>query len=344
MGRAAYHSRSLETSDQGRFKNLLDNVGLMAVMVDARARITYCNDSFSRLTGWTFSELSGRPWRDIFSAPSCPDPLIFVPELFDDTPNAWQVEDDLPTRSGERRLIRWNNIVLRDAIGRPVAAAGIGEDVTDHKQVERALLDCNARERCDLERELHDGLGQELAGIALLARSLATSAGRGNIEIAADLARLSTFASNAIESCRRIAREISPFSDVQGGLVQALRQLTLMASRRRGPSIEFVLCQTALLALSADASDHVYRIAQEWLASVIRHCAAKSIIVSLNVHLAKVRLEIVHDGSGARETKASAGMGFKMMQHRAALLAAQLSLEPRNPCGARLELVLGQPA
>jgi len=235
--------------------------------------------------------------------------------------------------------------LLRDVIGQPVAAAGIGEDVTDRKKVERALLDCNARERCSLERDLHDGLGQELAGIALLARSLATSADRDKLRIAQDLARLSTIASNAIESCRRIAREISPVSDMQGGLVQALRQLTVRPGDWRGASVEFVVYQTALLALSADASDHIYRIAQEWLTSTLNRSTVRSIIVSFNVHLASVRLEMLDDGAGSDcMEELPAGIGFKMMQHRAALLEAHLIIEPRTPSGARLILQLAQPA
>jgi signal transduction histidine kinase len=236
-------------------------------------------------------------------------------------------------------------MALRDAIDKPVAAADIGEDVTEHKKIERAMMDCNARERCNWEKDLHDGLGQELAGIALLARSLATSADRDRLEIAQDLARLSTIASNAIESCRRIAREISPFSDLQGGLVHALRQLTVMPDDWRGASIEFSVSQTALLALSAEASDLLYRIAQEWLSSTLKYAAARSIIVCLNIHLSSVRVEVLDDGVGLQGMRESAaGIGYKMMHHRAALLEAQLQIEPRSPRGARLVLELGQPA
>jgi PAS domain S-box-containing protein len=345
MTRTVSHSQLLESSQdsQARFKDLLDNVGLMAVMVNPRAQITYCNEYFSQLTGWSLGELQGRLWHDFFVPPLMDETAMFADDRSNDSANAWRVESDIVTRSGEKRIIRWNNILLRDLVGKPIAAAGIGEDVTDHKKVERALMDCNARERVSLERDLHDGLGQELAGIALLAKSLATCADRDKLEIAGDLARLSTIASDAIESCRRIARVISPFSDLQGGLVQALRQLT--QGGRRGAAIEFVVCQTALLTLSADASDHLYRIAQEWLTGTQLKSAARSIIVSLNIHADAVRLEVVDDGVGPRRmTESSPGIGHKMMQHRAALLEARLSIEPRIPCGTRLTLEFSQPA
>ena len=316
---------------------------MAGVIVNARAQITYCNEYFTHLTGWSFAELAGRPWREVFVLPLHDEILASSQPV--DLPLGWRFENDILTRSGERRSIRWNNLLLRDAIGQPVAAAGIGEDVTEQKKVARALMDCNARERCSLGRDLHDGLGQDLAGIALLAKSLATSADRDRLQIAQDLARLSTIASNAIESCRKIAREFSPSSDLQGGLLHALKQLTIAPPEWRGPSIAFVVCQTAPLALTADASDHVYRIAQEWLADTVRHAAAKSIIVSVNVHPSAVRLEIIDDGVAARGlTGTACGNASEILQHRAALLEAHLLVEPRPTGGSRLALVFGQPA
>jgi PAS domain S-box-containing protein len=325
---------------QSCFRDLLDDVDLVAVLVNPRAQITYCNPYFSRITGWSFEELSGQRWRDVFAPSFAAEMVPLAAEHSNDSLSGWRFEEQILTRCGEQRNIRWNNFELRDASGRATAAAGIGEDTTQLRKIERAVMDCNARQRCDLERDLHDGLGQDLAGIALLAKSLATTAHRDQLKIAHDLARLSTFASNAIESCRRIAREFSPSSDLQGGLIHALRQLTSMPQNWHGASTKFVVCQTAPIALSAQASDHVYRIAQEWLADALQHAAANSILVSLNVRPAALRLEILDDGNGA----AALGKPSEMLRHRAALLEAQLLVEPRHSGGMRLALNLGQPA
>jgi two-component system sensor histidine kinase UhpB len=346
MTASASHALFHDTAADGQacFKDLLDNANLIAVMVNPHTEITYSNTFFSRLTGWSCGELQGQRWQQVFAPPLIDEVGAFSVEHFSSAPSAWHSENDILTRSGERRSIRWNHILLRDPIGKPIAAAGIGEDVTDHTKIERALLDSNVRERCNLGKNLHDGLGQELAGIALLARSLATSADRGNLEIAQDLARLSTIASNAIESCRRIAREFCPSSDLQGGLVHALRQLTLMSNACHGAAVQFAVCQTSELSLSADAADHVYRIAQEWLSGTLKHAGAKYVIVSLNIHAASVRLEIVDDGAGPQAmTQSAAGIGLKSLHHRACLLAAQLHAEPAKPCGTRLVLQFDQP-
>lgn len=323
--------------NQTRFKQLLDGAAVMGVMVDTRSRITYCNEHFLHLAGWSLEELSGRFWHQVFACPPIED--------LSNMPAAWHCESDIRLRSGERRIMRWSSILLADSSsGAVVAAASIGEDITERKKLERALTEYSARERGNLERELHDGLSQELAGIALLARSLATSAGRDNLAIAQDLARLSSIASGAIESCRRIARGFSPLSEMQGGLIHALRQLTVRPQDWCGPALDFAVSQTAPLVLTADATNHVYRLAQDWLTSSLRHARPKAILINLNIHRSRVTLEILDDGLGPPVTSESAAdYGLQVAQHRARLLAAQLDIEPRPACGTRLLLNFTQP-
>jgi PAS domain S-box-containing protein len=330
---------------QACFRDLLDKVNLIALTLDPDARLTYCNEYFLKLTGWSFKEIEGCNFYELFVPPSIEDLKPLLADLFRDIPDTWHHENDIFTRSGERRTIRWNNILLRDALGHPVAAGSIGEDITDRRILERALNDGHARERGDLEKQLHDGLGQELAGIALLARSLATSAGRDRLDIAEDLARLSVIASNAIESCRRIARGLAPFSEVQGGLVHAIKQLTVPPVDGRGPSLEFSVSQTAPVALQAEACDHVYHVAQEAVANAMHHSGASSVKVALQIHSAYISVEISDDGAGfAAGGDGTAGLDLRMMQHRAVLLQASLRIEPCGVSGTRLLLTCAQPA
>ena len=66
-------------------------------------------------------------------------------------------------------------------------------DMTDQRRLERALLEATSNEQHKLGRDVHDGLGQELAGISMLATAIATSlkkAGRPEAAQMADLAQL----------------------------------------------------------------------------------------------------------------------------------------------------------
>jgi PAS domain S-box-containing protein len=208
------------------------------------------------------------------------------------------------------------------------------QDITEAKRLERALVDVSVREQRHLGQELHDGLGQELTGLALLARGLATTAQKNRLPIAAELSNLSSIASRAIETCRGMARGLSPAGEVQGGLPQALQDLGDRIAIAHSIRVNVRPVFTAPLALTPESSDHVYRIAQEALNNAVKHANARCIDVELEVSPSKARLTIEDDGIGMRpELEVSAGLGLRTMRYRASLIGARFSIGPAEPYG-----------
>jgi len=122
-----------------RFSSVLDNVNLVSLMLDREARITYCNDYLLELTDRTREEVLGRSWFDLFLSPEQGDLRDVHNALLANRPEAWHHENEILTRAGGRRLIRWNNSVLRSPAGDVIGTASIGEDVTQQKDVEDQL-------------------------------------------------------------------------------------------------------------------------------------------------------------------------------------------------------------
>jgi diguanylate cyclase (GGDEF)-like protein/PAS domain S-box-containing protein len=120
-----------------RFSDMLDNVQLVSVMIDREARITYCNEYLLRLTGWRLEEVIGQDWFELFLPPELGDLKgEFFEALLASQPEVSHHENEILTRTGGRRLIHWNNSVLRSASGDVIGIAGIGEDVTERKTAE----------------------------------------------------------------------------------------------------------------------------------------------------------------------------------------------------------------
>jgi PAS domain S-box-containing protein/diguanylate cyclase (GGDEF)-like protein len=120
-----------------RFSDIFDKVQLASLMLGRDARITYCNDYLLRLTGWTREEVVGKNWFELFVPFESERDLKGVfNSLLADLPEAWHHANEILTRSGERRLIQWNNILLRSLGGEVIGTASIGEDVTEHKRTE----------------------------------------------------------------------------------------------------------------------------------------------------------------------------------------------------------------
>jgi diguanylate cyclase (GGDEF)-like protein/PAS domain S-box-containing protein len=119
-----------------RFSDLLGNIEMLSLMLDATAGITYCNDYLLRLTGWRREEVIGRDWFELFIPPDISHLREHFADLLANRTEAWHHENEILTRSGERRLIRWNNSVLRSGAGEVIGTASVGEDITEQKRAE----------------------------------------------------------------------------------------------------------------------------------------------------------------------------------------------------------------
>ena len=129
---------------QRRFSDMLSNLELVALMLDRDARITYANDHLLKLTGRRREEVVGKNWVDLFLPPEVREKLHGVHNvLLAEAPKGRHNENEILTSTGERKLIHWNNSVLRSAAGDVVGTASIGEDITERKIAEDRIQRLN---------------------------------------------------------------------------------------------------------------------------------------------------------------------------------------------------------
>ena len=119
-----------------RWQSLLDNVHLIVVGVNPECIVEYVNPFFLESTGYTLDEVIGKNWFSHFL------PKIIqeeVREVFSDSLNNFQNHHQnlILTKTGEERMIAWNNTALRNQDHQIIGAIGIGEDITEKLKVER---------------------------------------------------------------------------------------------------------------------------------------------------------------------------------------------------------------
>ncbi|HEY9666039.1 MAG TPA: PAS domain S-box protein, partial [Coleofasciculaceae cyanobacterium] len=120
-----------------RWRSLLENVQLVVVGLSPQGNIEYVNPFFLSLTGYAQQEVLGKNWFEHFIPLSAVEQIKMVfQEVLEDKVHTYH-QNPILTKSGEERLIAWNNTLLRDTEGNIIGTTSIGEDITQRQAIER---------------------------------------------------------------------------------------------------------------------------------------------------------------------------------------------------------------
>lgn len=241
-------------------------------------------------------------------------------------------------RAGERRLDPADERVLTLLAG-PLSVAVHATRLSEQLQASRErLVVAREEERRRLRRDLHDGLGPLLTGVALSADAAANLAPRSPTEALGLLQRVRSDSRSAIAEVRRIVDDLRPPALAELGLTAALQARAAQTLRRSdGSSISAVVeAPTALPPLPAAIEVAAYRIATEAMTNAVRHSTASRVVVRLACDDA-LSIEVHDDGPSAGEW--TAGIGITGMQERAAELGGSCLVGPA-PDGGRVRVSL----
>ncbi|MCH8024293.1 MAG: sensor histidine kinase, partial [Candidatus Marinimicrobia bacterium] len=202
-------------------------------------------------------------------------------------------------------------------------------DVTDRRRIEQEVLQISEREQRRISQNLHDDLGQKLTGIAFLGQALAHRLEGTSEELSDDAARIAQQANEAINSARRLARELYPVNLERNDLESALAELVAGVESYSGITCE-MSCDITVPLKDHQIMTHLYRIAQEALNNAVRHSGARAIQVKLTIQPELTQLEVYDDGVGMPDGLASVtGMGLHNMKYRANAIRGSLEIGSR---------------
>ncbi len=221
-----------------------------------------------------------------------------------------------------------------------------------HSFLLKRVVRAQEEERRRVARDLHDGVGQTLSGLAAGLAALESRL-QGHDEPAhKQIENMKTYAMQSVEELHRVITDLRPSLLDELGLVAALRSyvrhyaetlpITVNVeidgpSRRLPPEIETVL----------------FRIAQEALTNVVRHARANGATIRLTTNERQVVLAVEDDGIGFNPTATFAASGNSRpwgllgMQERADLVGGSVDIQSQAWKGSRVTVTIplsGQPA
>jgi two-component system, NarL family, sensor histidine kinase UhpB len=204
----------------------------------------------------------------------------------------------------------------------------------ERRESGRRAIEAQEQERRRLALELHDEVGQTLAGVVLgldgLARDMPADV-RRRVHRMQDLVR------DGAEQVRDLARGLRPESLEAFGLRAALVGLLGGVAETSGLRVRRRI-DAGLPALAPEAELVVYRVAQESLANAIRHGEATTIDFSVEERDRTVELRVRDDGRGIDPGALTSPRGLRGMRERAVSVGGALDVGPVGPHGTEVRL------
>jgi two-component system sensor kinase FixL len=315
---------------------ILETMREGVALVDAQnfiIRLT--NATLDRMFGWRAGELLGQSIEPLLMLSAAQRKRVERSLLqHAGAPGAQPVELECARRDGSRFVA--SCVITPLGMGGTDHWLAVLNDVTERKRLEREIIEIANREQQRIGGDLHDGLGQDLTGIALLLRGVVAQLRKERSNARLDVEDVIGLVNTAIESTRTLARGLSPVSTGRGGLTAALQTLATRATERYGVRVEFKDGVEEPLRFNETAATHLYRIAQEALTNVVRHSSATEVMIGLETVGEELQLRIDDNGHGFTHQPLddATGLGLKIMRYRAQMLGGDLFIESSANGGA----------
>lgn len=218
----------------------------------------------------------------------------------------------------------------------------VRDNAESYRLMSAKILESQDSERRRIARELHDSVGQFLAGLKINLSQIEDVPRIDRAKLISDTLQLTDY---ALQEVRTISHLLHPPLMEELGFLSAARWYVDEYGKRSQIKVSLSV-DDAIQRLPRDVEIALYRVLQETLTNVYRHAGAKSVDVQIRCVDGKVALIVADDGKGipaevlARFRGGSApGIGLAGMRERLVEFGGQMTVEA-SPAGSVVQATI----
>ncbi len=315
---------------------IIERMSEGVMLLDRLGQIQFANPALERLFRYETGVLKGRD-ACVLSFRTPANFRRLVDAVFNGTEDGKISVIDLDARRRDGTLCPIQAHFSRMVYGDRDCIICVFNDNSERKELEREVLQVATRIQQRIGGDLHDEVGQQLAGIAMMLQGMVNSAGTlRKPSLRKDLEKIVELVNAATRSTRSLARGLSPVREGREGLIEGFEELVQQMSGRFPARVSMDLQLPPDLELSEDTATNLYRIAQEGVYNAARHAQADSIELQVKVTGTDIDLLVSDNGKGFDPSRVGRGMGLRIMRFRAQMIGGYVAVESRPGVGTTL--------
>ncbi|HVV01950.1 MAG TPA: response regulator, partial [Verrucomicrobiae bacterium] len=206
--------------------------------------------------------------------------------------------------------------------------------IEDRRRLENELLEIAENERRRIGFDLHDDVGQKLAGVALMLKSVERRLAAAGNAAAADITRIQSLIEEVTQHTHNLAHDFSSLDHRSGDIIEALNGLAGKVKKM----FDGVRCSFEVNGKIQPMPEHsvtqLYKIAQEAISNSIKHGRSKRVWITLSGSEEKLVLTIKNDGLPfSPPSGPTRRMGLRIMNYRASTIGGTMQIQPVGRSG-----------
>jgi PAS domain S-box-containing protein len=328
---------------EDRFRTMADGAPVMMWMSGLDKLCTDFNRGWLLFTGRSIEQELGNGWTEGVHPDDLQKCMATYIDAFDKR-QPFSMEYRLRRHDGEYHWIDDSGSPRFLPDGTFAGYIGSCVDIQDRKATELARLELARRlmssqetERTRVARELHDGIGQEIALLGIQMQRTAASIATEPAQLSSGMQKLCTNLTAIGLHVSRLSHQLHSSELEYLGLAVAITKLCREFSEQY--AIKVACVSTSIPAkMDNEIALAFFRIAQESLHNIARHSGASEVHVDVNTNTGNLTLIVRDNGAGfnVEEAKAAPGLGLISMRERMHLIGGEFAIESAPGAGTRI--------